>query len=35
MPLIHFRKAYDLIRREVLYSIVIDFGVPMKVVRDQ
>jgi hypothetical protein len=24
------KKAYDLVRREVLYSIFIEFGVPMK-----
>jgi hypothetical protein len=27
------KKAYDLIRREVLYNILIEFGVPMKLVR--
>jgi hypothetical protein len=26
-------KAYDSVRREVLYSILIDFGIPMKLVR--
>jgi hypothetical protein len=25
-----FRKAYDSIMRKVLYSILIEFGVPMK-----
>jgi hypothetical protein len=30
---IHFKKAYDTMRREVLYNIVIEFGVPMKLVR--
>jgi hypothetical protein len=24
------KKAYDLVRREILYSIFIEFGVPMK-----
>jgi hypothetical protein len=27
------KKAYDSVRREVLYSILIEFGVPMKPVR--
>jgi hypothetical protein len=27
---IDFKKAYDSVRREVLYSILIEFGVPMK-----
>jgi hypothetical protein len=26
-------KAYDSVRREVLYNILIEFGVPMKLVR--
>jgi hypothetical protein len=30
---IYFKKAYDSVRREVLYNILIDFGVPMKLVR--
>jgi hypothetical protein len=30
---IDFRRAYDLVRKEVLYSILIEFGVPMKIVR--
>jgi hypothetical protein len=30
---IDFKKAYDLIRMEVLYNILIEFGVPMKLVR--
>jgi hypothetical protein len=30
---IDFNKAYDSVRREVLYSILIEFGVPMKLVR--
>jgi hypothetical protein len=27
---IHFKKAYDSIRMEVLYNIVIEFGIPRK-----
>jgi hypothetical protein len=27
------KKAYDSVRREVLYNIIIEFGVPMKLVR--
>jgi hypothetical protein len=30
---IEFKKAYDSVRREVLYSILIEFGVPNKLVR--
>jgi hypothetical protein len=30
---IDFRKAYESVRREVLYSVLIEFGVPMKLVR--
>ena len=30
---IDFRKAYDSVRREVLYNILIEFGVPHKLVR--
>jgi hypothetical protein len=30
---IDFRKAYDSVRREVLYNILIEFGVPMKLIR--
>jgi hypothetical protein len=29
---IDIKKAYDSVRREVLYSILIEFGVPMKLV---
>jgi hypothetical protein len=30
---IDFKKAYDSVRRELLYNILIEFGVPMKLVR--
>jgi hypothetical protein len=30
---IDFKEAYDSLKREVLYSILIEFGVPMKLVR--
>ena len=30
---IDFKKAYDSVRREVLYKILIEFGIPMKHVR--
>ena len=30
---IDFKKAYDSVRREVLYSIHIEYGIPMKLVR--
>jgi len=30
---IDFKKAYDLVRREDLYNILIEFGIPMKLVR--
>jgi len=30
---IHFKKVYDSIRREVLYKILIDIGIPRKLVR--
>jgi hypothetical protein len=30
---IDFKKAYDLVRGEVLYYILIEFGIPMKLVR--
>jgi len=29
---IDFKKAYDSVRREVLCNIVIEFGIPMKLV---
>jgi len=28
-----FKKAYDSVRREVLYNIPTQFGIPMKLVR--
>jgi hypothetical protein len=28
---INFKKAYDSVRKDVLYSILIEFGVPMKI----
>jgi hypothetical protein len=28
-----FKETYDLVRKEVLYNILIEFGVPMKQVR--
>jgi hypothetical protein len=31
-PFIDFKKAYDSLRREVLYNILIEFGIPRKVV---
>ena len=30
---IDFKKAYDSLRKEVLYNILIEFGIPMKLVR--
>jgi hypothetical protein len=30
---VDFKKAYDSVRGKVLHSILIDFGVPMKLVR--
>jgi hypothetical protein len=31
--LVDFKKTYDAVRREVLYNILIEFGIPMKLVR--
>jgi hypothetical protein len=30
---IDFKKAYDSVTKEVLYNILIKFGIPMKLVR--
>jgi hypothetical protein len=30
---IDFKKAYDSIKREVLYNILVDFGIPKKLIR--
>jgi len=30
---IHFKRAYDFVRMEVLYNTLIEFGIPMKLVR--
>jgi hypothetical protein len=30
---IDFRKAHDSVRRKVLYNVLIEFGVPVKLVR--
>jgi hypothetical protein len=30
---IDFRKAYDSVKREVLYNILLEFGIPKKPVR--
>ena len=29
---IHFKKAYDSVRREALYNILIEFGIPKKLI---
>jgi hypothetical protein len=30
---VDFTKAYDSVRREVLYNILTEFGIPLKLVR--
>jgi hypothetical protein len=30
---VDFKKAYDSVRREVLYNILVEFGIPLKLVR--
>ena len=30
---VDFKKAYDSVRREVLYDILMELGIPMKLVR--
>ena len=30
---IDFKKAYDSVRREVLYNILMEFGIPKKLIR--
>jgi hypothetical protein len=30
---IDFKKSYDTVRREILYNILNEFGIPMKLVR--
>ena len=32
-PFIDFKKAYDSVKREALYNILIEFGIPKKLVR--
>jgi hypothetical protein len=31
--IIDFKKVYDSVRRGVLYNILIEFGIPMKLLR--
>ena len=33
LPCIDFKKAYDSVRREVLYNILIEFCIPLKLAR--
>ena len=30
---IDFKKAYDSVRREVLYNVLMEFGIPKKLIR--
>jgi hypothetical protein len=30
---VDFKKAYDSVRKEVLYNILIEFGIPLKLIR--
>jgi hypothetical protein len=30
---IDFKKAYDSIKREILYNILLEFGIPKKLIR--
>jgi hypothetical protein len=30
---IYLKRTYDLVRKDVLYNILMEFGVPMKLVR--
>jgi hypothetical protein len=30
---VDFKKAYDSVRREILYNFLIEFGVPMELIR--
>jgi hypothetical protein len=32
-PFTDFKKAYDSVKREILYNIFIEFGIPFKLVR--
>jgi hypothetical protein len=32
-PFTDFKKAFDSVRREVLYNILIEFGIPLKIVK--
>jgi hypothetical protein len=32
-PFVDIKKHYDSVRREVLYSIIIEFGIPIKLVK--
>ena len=32
-PFIYFKKAYDSVKRQVLYNILMEFGIPKKLIR--